>query len=197
MNEWRKKGRNQIKSHQHVCMPEEWIWILTWGRRCSPLRRSPAWGRPSRAWSSGYPPCSRCRAGWLLLVLMMWSVEERDRNNGGHNKQTKQNNKWDEINNGQEQWRHSSLKVPTFSLSFSRFVVIMNYNVVIICCYKGLTTTDKIKQAPSCTSSLRKRLHLCVRSFSRGPAGLTMMPSNQEIEHISTAFWPHCVPLWH
>jgi len=49
--------------------------VETWGRRCSPPRRSPASTHLSQAWSSGYPLCNRCPAGWHLSRLRMWSVE--------------------------------------------------------------------------------------------------------------------------
>lgn len=60
----------------------------------------------------------------------------------------------------------------------------------------GLNTTDKLKQAPSCMLSLLKRPLLYVRSFSRGLAALKMMPSNPEIEHISTAFLTTMCPFY-
>lgn len=54
----------------------------TWGKRCSPPRRSPALGHLSQASSSDCPPCNRCRAGWHLSRLRMSSAAWGDR--GGH-----------------------------------------------------------------------------------------------------------------
>ncbi len=50
----------------------------TWGRRCSPPHRNPAWGHPAQAWNSSCRPCSQSLAEWPPWELKMWSEEDKD-----------------------------------------------------------------------------------------------------------------------
>lgn len=61
--------------HIYIMFSRCLVAVETWGKRCSPPRRSPASTHLSQAWSSGCPLCNRCPAGWHLSRLRMWSVE--------------------------------------------------------------------------------------------------------------------------